>query len=411
MNFLEPVRVALEMLVQNKLRAFLTMLGVIIGVMSVTMIVIITNAFQAYMNAQFAEIGANTIFVFYDPFTRMHRGQHVGPDDSLKLEDIDYILSHTKNVELGSGLKGAGSQTVRYGDKDLKSVETNAIDENFAQLMNMEILEGRQISKQDNDNKANVCVISEDVRNQLFPKGDALGKVVLLNGITLEVVGVAAKPKGSFGQDNPKSLTLPLSTAHKKWLGGKNVDMILLKRKPGVKMDVVLQEIWVALMAKSGNRPVYRVDSNESILAVFEGVIGVAGMVLACVAALALLVGGIGIMNIMLVSVTERTREIGLRKAVGAKKSAILLQFLVEAGMLSLVGGLIGMFIAWMLGNIVTIMTIMRGWPNKDGLATPFPFFAAILAAAFSALIGMVFGLYPAVNAAKLDPIVALRHE
>jgi putative ABC transport system permease protein len=411
MNFLEPVRVALDMLLQNKLRAFLTMLGVIIGVMSVTMIVIITNAFQAYMNAQFAEIGANTIFVFYDPFSRMRRGMHAGPDDSLKLEDIDYILARTKDVELGSGLKGAGSQSVRYGDKEVKSVDTSAIDQNFSQLMNVEILEGRQISKQDNDSRANVCVISEDVRNELFPKEPALGKIVFLKGITLEVVGVAAKPKGSFGQDNPKSMMLPLTTAHKKWIGGKNLDMILLKRKPGAKMDKVLQEIWEALMAKSNNKPVYRVDSNESILAIFERLISISGGVLACVAALALLVGGIGIMNIMLVSVTERTREIGLRKAVGAKKSAIMLQFLVEAAMLSLVGGLIGMFLAWMLGNVVTVYTIVTAWPNKDGLATPFPVFAAFMAAAFSAMIGMVFGLYPAVSAAKLDPIVALRHE
>jgi putative ABC transport system permease protein len=399
------------MLMQNKLRALLTMLGVIIGVMSVTMIVIITKAFQSYMDAQFSGIGANTLFVFYDPFSRMKHGQHAGPDDGLKLEDVDYVLQRTHLVDMGSGLKNGGSQTVRYGDKDLKSVDTTAVDEKYPRLMSEDLLEGREIDKGDVDSRANVCVISEDVRDALFPDKKALGKRIMMSGITLEVVGVAAKPKGSFGQDNPKKLQLPLSTALRKWLGGKNLDMVLLQRKAGAPMDKVQQEVWEALMAKSNNKPVYRVDSNESIVNIFEGLVGFAGKVLACVAALALLVGGIGIMNIMLVSVTERTREIGLRKAVGAKRSAILFQFLVEAGMLSLVGGLIGMFIAWMLGNVVTIATIAMKWPNKDGLATPFPLVAAIGAAAFSAMIGMVFGFYPALNAAKLDPIVALRHE
>ena len=164
-------------------------------------------------------------------------------------------------------------------------------------------------------------------------------------------------------------------------------------------------------MIRSGNRPLYRLDSRESIMQVFTGIIGVAGVILAAIAALSLLVGGIGIMNIMLVSVTERTREIGLRKAIGAPSGAILQQFLIEAATLGLVGGLIGMFIAWSLGNLVTFITALREFPTAEGLATPFPVTAALGAAAFSAFIGVVFGLYPALSASKLDPIVALRHE
>ncbi len=411
MNALESFLIAIDMLMRNKLRAFLTMLGVIIGVMSVTMIVMISEGFQSYINKQFAELGANTILVVYDPFSRMRKGEHVGPNDGLQIEDVDWLLQQSKMVDTGSAFKGAGEQTIKYEDKDLKSVGVTAVDDKYTVLNRMDLLAGRAINKSDIDARSNVCIISEEVRDRLFEGKDPLGKMLNMQGLTLEIVGVTAKPKGSFGMDNPKQLQLPISTALRKWMGGSKIDVIMLRAVQGADINVAMQDIWEALMTKSNNKPVYRVDSNESILNIFKGVIGVAGFVLAAVAALSLLVGGIGIMNIMLVSVTERTREIGLRKAVGAKKSAILMQFLIESGTLSLVGGLIGMFIAWSLGTLVTFATMLRKWPDPSGLATPFPVFAAIAAALFSAAIGMVFGLYPAVSAAKMDPITALRHE
>jgi len=411
MNAVESFLIAIDMLMRNKLRAFLTMLGVIIGVMSVTMIVMISEGFQSYINKQFAELGANTILVVYDPFSRMQKGEHVGPNDGLQIEDVDWLLQQSKMVDTGSAFKGAGEQTIKYEDRDLKSVGVTAVDDKYTVLNRMDLLAGRAINKTDIDARANVCIISEEVRDRLFEGKDPLGKMINMKGLTLEIVGVTAKPKGSFGMDNPKQLQLPISTALRKWMGGSKIDVIMLRAVQGADINMAMQDIWEALMTKSNNKPVYRVDSNESILGIFKNVIGVAGFVLAAVAALSLLVGGIGIMNIMLVSVTERTREIGLRKAVGAKKSAILMQFLIESGTLSLVGGLIGMFIAWSLGTMVTFVTMLRKWPDPSGLATPFPVFAAIAAALFSAAIGMVFGLYPAVSAAKMDPITALRHE
>ena len=168
----------------------------------------------------------------------------------------------------------------------------------------------------------------------------------MFNGIALEVIGVIKK--ASFlGDSTARMVLVPLTTAQDKWVGGNRIDFILLRPKPGVKSDDAMDAVWQAIMIRSGNKPIYRVDSNESIAKVFTGVVAGAGVVLACIAALSLLVGGIGIMNIMLVSVTERTKEIGLRKAVGAKSGAILFQFLIEAATLSLVGGLIGMFFAW----------------------------------------------------------------
>ena len=204
---------------------------------------------------------------------------------------------------------------------------------------------------------------------------------------------------------------MPYTTAQSKWVGGEKIDYIQTIPKDGVKPETAMDDIWKALMLKSGNRKVYRVDSAESILGVFNGLIASAGMLLSAIAALSLLVGGIGIMNIMLVSVTERTREIGLRKALGAKRNLILLQFIVESATLSLVGGLIGMAIAYTMGSAVTILTQSLKWPNESGLATPFPVPAAVGAMAFSAFIGVIFGFYPALSASRLDPIVALRRE
>jgi putative ABC transport system permease protein len=397
------------MLRSHKMRAFLTMLGVIIGVMSVTMIVMISNGFQSYLDSQFRKAGADTLFVMFDP-GRRERGMTTGGKQSLKSEDVEYLKQRVSSISLASGVMMAGTQAAKYEDKSIDNTQVFASDENFKELNSFDLISGRSLTTSDVETRANVCLIGEEIQERLFAKDPAIGKLILMNGIALEVIGVIKK--ASFlGDGTARMVLVPITTAQSKWMGGERVDMILLRPKAGVKADDATQAVWEALMVKSGNKPIYRVDSNESILAVFTGVVAAAGIILAAIAALSLLVGGIGIMNIMLVSVTERTKEIGLRKAVGAKRGAILVQFLVEAATLSLVGGIIGMFVAWSIGNIVTLLTAAREWPTPEGLATPFPIAAGIMSAMFSAFIGVVFGLYPAISASKLDPIVALRHE
>ncbi|MBS1716775.1 MAG: FtsX-like permease family protein [Armatimonadetes bacterium] len=204
---------------------------------------------------------------------------------------------------------------------------------------------------------------------------------------------------------------MPLATLQTKWTGNRKLMIIATEAAPGVELADAMDSAWRAMMIRSNNKSVYRIDSNESISKVFGGVLGAAGVLLAAIAALSLLVGGIGIMNIMLVSVTERTREIGLRKAVGARKGSILVQFLVESGTLSLVGGLIGMGIAWSFGLLIHLVTMAKHWPDENGLPAAFPPAAALMATFISALIGVTFGFFPAMSAAKLDPIVALRRE
>ncbi len=402
--------IALEMLRLHKLRAFLTMLGVIIGVMAVTTIVMVSNGFQAYMSGEFSSMGTKTIYVFFDSGGRRQNRQTTGKIDGLTMADAEYLKARIPEIERISPFSQGPTTKSVYGEFSLDDTSTKAVEESYCDQDDFILLAGRKITKSDVDTLANVAIIGEDVRDRLFRGSDPLGKNVTLAGITLEVIGVLKK-KDAFGQSNAKDIYMPISTFQKKWQGGEKVMMLTIEPKKDASVQATMDKVWEALMVRSDNKRIYRVDSSESMLNTINGVLGVAGGVLAAIAALSLLVGGIGIMNIMLVSVTERTREIGLRKAVGARGATVLLQFLVEAGTLSLVGGLIGMGIAYGLGSLVTIFSAANNWPKEGGLPTPFPITAAVFAAGFSAVVGMVFGFYPAVSAAKLDPIVALRRE
>ena len=302
------------------------------------------------------------------------------------------------------------AEKVVFNDKTLDKPRVYGGNLDNLKLNAVEVEEGRLYTQEEIDGRANVGVIGTDVRDQLFGKEKAVGKLLTLSGVTVEVIGVAKK-QTIFGDSNGKDIYIPFTSAQSKWIGGDKIAYIQATPKAGVKPEDAMDDIWKALMIKSQNRKVYRVDSAESILSVFNSLISSAGLLLSAIAALSLLVGGIGIMNIMLVSVTERTREIGLRKALGARRGTILLQFVVESATLSLVGGLIGMAIAYSFGSVVTVMTQQFKWPNEGGLATPFPVSAAAGAMMFSAFIGVVFGFYPALSASRLDPIVALRRE
>lgn len=410
MHIWESIRIALDMLRLHKLRAFLTMLGVIIGVMSVTIIVMVSNGFQFYMKNEFEKLGADTIILFYD-YSSAPRGGTIGGIEYLTEGDITFIKERVREVDIVSGIRSLPGGQIRAGEETLDNPRVMATDELQMELSRIELLSGRPFRKNDLDSAANVALIGEDVATTLFDSpGEAVGEIVQFDSIALEVIGVMKKID-MMGESTGRDVWVPITTSQRKWVGGERIDYIAFRPKDGVTTAETMDAVWKAMMIRSNNRPIYRMDSRESILAIIGGVLGGAGVILASIAALSLLVGGIGIMNIMLVSVTERTREIGLRKAVGGTRPAIMTQFLVESSVLSMVGGIIGMSIAYTLGLIVQGVTTHFAFPSEGGLPTPFPMSAAIMAALFSAFIGAVFGLYPAARAASLSPIEALRTE
>ncbi|HTQ10046.1 MAG TPA: ABC transporter permease, partial [Fimbriimonadaceae bacterium] len=358
---------------------------------------------------QFNRLGAKTILISYDQSLRM-RGKVISQIDSLRMEDVSFLRDHCPTLTDISPLAQGTADKVTAGDQQATNLRVYGQDDQWFKLNDEEIEEGRQFNDADVADAANVCVIGEEIRDRLFPGKDAIGQFINLPGITLQVVGIL-KRQDVFGQTNARDIRMPVTTLQWKWTGDRKLMIIGAQPKAGYTVEQAMDDAWRALMVRSDNKRIYRVDSSETIIQTVTAVFGVAGIVLTMIAALSLLVGGIGIMNIMLVSVTERTREIGLRKAVGARSSTIMFQFLVESATLSLFGGLIGMGIAWCFGILIKVISAAAHWPQEGGLPTPFSVGAAIFSAAFSAMIGVIFGLYPARSAAKLDPIVALRKE
>ncbi len=408
MQFFDSIMLALDALRANKLRSFLTMLGVIIGVASVIIMISIVQGARQKVVKDFQTDGANLVFAFYSPKrdTNGRRGSFAG----LRLADIKAIESRLGSVRVVV----PNAETPIKAENGAKNFNATmaGITERFPEVNDVKIARGRFIDETDSDDWAKVCVIGDKIRDEMFGRGvDPLGKqfVVNLNGdrVPFTVIGMLEhKGKGSFGQPSEdEKVYIPLAAYQKRMTGTEEINSLNARAAPGVNAETAADEIFAVLKSRHPeNAQDFVVDTQEGLLKRLDGILIVFQLILGGVGGLSLLVGGIGIMNIMLVSVTERTREIGIRKAVGAKRGNILLQFVTESMTVSGVGGLIGVALGYGASKLV-------GMAAGDNLPTFVPPWAALLGFGFSVGIGMFFGILPAYRAAQLDPINALRYE
>ncbi len=415
MNLMYSITTALANLMANKLRSALTMLGVIIGVSAVIIMVAIVQGASARVTSEFNRLGSSLIIIFYE-LDQKDAKKSTRRIEGLKMDDVrtieergDLVKSFSAELPIGQNV------SAKFLNKEMM-VSPNGVMPDYERLRNVTVARGRFISDNDLKTWAKVCVIGEKVRKELFPDREPLGQDIDVAGQTLTVVGVM-EPKGrGLDGDADKSLFAPLTTIQKRFVGRELVGVVWAEPKDPKKINETMDQIWQILMRRHDNAPGFHVDSQENILASINKILAVFGIVLGSIAGLALLVGGIGIMNIMLVSVTERTREIGIRKAIGAKRKDILLQFLIESATVSGVGGLMGVAlgagVAYGVGYITQFVpSLTDPQTGAKGLSIYLPPMVSLGAFLFSAGVGIFFGIYPAIRASRLDPIEALRHE
>ncbi len=408
MNYRELVISALTALRGNLLRTLLTMLGIIIGITSVILIISLGDGATQSISNQISSFGTNTLFIV--PGSREQRqqqGPQAGAIRSLTLDDAEAIADKNKiqNISLVAAMVSKSTQATANGQT--KNVTVQGVGSNFFAIQSYEIAQGEFFDKDSEDSLARVAVLGSEVVTELFGEGaEPVGETVKIDNRSFRVMGVLQE-KDSSGFSNPNSAVyIPVTTAMKILLGQDNVSMIMAQAQDPDLIDQTVNDLGNLLVdqhdIEPGESRDFTVSSSKEALATLSSVTGLLTTLLAGIAAISLVVGGIGIMNIMLVTVTERTKEIGLLKAIGAQQRDILTQFLIESLVLTLVGGIIGMtlgiFFAYIITQVVKIPFVLSPM-------------AIVLAVGVSSAVGIGFGYYPARRAAKLSPIEALRYE
>jgi putative ABC transport system permease protein len=415
MNFFLTLRVALRAFRKNKLRAGLTVLGVVIGVAAVTTMVSIGQSATNLVQGELQGLGTNVIVVFPGSM----RGQGVrhgrGTKMTLTAGDSDAMARECPALLAASPIVGAAGQVI-YGNTNWSPRDMLGVGTEFLTVRNWALRRGGFFTDRDVVSAAKVCVIGQTLVEKLFQTTDPIGETVRIANIPFRIIGIL-EPKGAnlVGEDQDNVLLAPYTTIRKRLRGSSfdNVDVILASARASDQMALAEQEIRQLLLDRHriqpGDAADFDVQNTTEIANMLSMVTGTMTALLASIAGISLLVGGVGIMNIMLVSVTERTREIGIRLAVGARQRDILRQFLVESVLLSSLGGIVGLGLgtAASVGVTMAINSLSSGsdWPIVIS------FKAAAIAILFAAGVGVFFGYYPARRASRLDPIDALRYE
>jgi putative ABC transport system permease protein len=405
MDFFASVRVALRALRKNKLRSLLTVLGVVIGVCAVITLVNMGSGAQISIEKAISGLGTNLLIIFPGSVTKGGIRTGYGTVTSLTADDADAILGECTAVQMVTPVVSSGAQVVFQNQNWGTSIFGADLD--YQRIKNWPTERGEFFTLQDVKAATKVCVLGKTVAEKLFGGQNPVGHVIRVKRIPFRVLGVLA-PKGqtAFGQDQDDTIVVPYTTAQKRLMGITHLTMVMASAVSLDLMTEAQEQIRNLLrhrhQIKEGQDDDFTVRNLADLTAVFSTITGVLTLLLGSIASISLIVGGIGIMNIMLVSVTERTREIGIRMSVGAKSRDILLQFLFEAVLLSLMGGFIGIVLGIGLTSSISYFT---GWP------TPVSFYAILIAFIFATGVGIFFGIYPARKASRMNPIDALRYE
>ncbi len=410
----ENLALAMDTLRTHKFRSFLTVLGVLIGTTTVIAVTSIIAGLDKQLVDVAAQFGTHTLWVYKLELGNPHilsreerLRKPLSYEDAMAIKDQAPSASAV-SVELFRqiGDFGVPPVTARYKGQDMNDALFVGVTADHLQLINATLHEGRFFTDADDVHRRDVAVIGNGVRERFFGREEPVGKTILVDGHSLEIIGTLTKFKSFLGDDqNDKGIMVPYHTYQKTYPQAKD-NFICVLAAPG-RMDRAHDEVTELLRRRRHVKPQdqdnFGVSSAESVIGNFRQLIGTVGLVMVVISSIGLLVGGIGVMNIMLVSVTERTREIGVRKAIGARRSDITWQFLLEAMTLTASGGAIGILIGWLLS--LTIRTLVPSLPSTV------PLWSVVAGFSVATSVGLFFGLWPALKAARLDPIAALRHE
>jgi len=407
-SIVEAIRIALLSLWANKLRSVLTLLGVVIGVAAVIAVVTFVNGINGYVAEKIFNLGANTFITSKQPnvVTDVDEFIEANKHKDLTMDEYRAVAEGCNACQdVGAAIRNWNGKVV-YGTQNSTDTWIRGWTPSMARIYDLDLVAGRMLNENDENSASSVVIIGQDIRENLLGGTDPLGKEVRVDGKVYRVVGVGKKEGKTLGQSRDNYVIMPMATWLKAY-GSHNSLFIWAKAyDAGAPFEQAVDQVRVILRARRhdrvGEKDSFVIETNQSFLSIWSDLSGTFFIVMIVIASISLIVGGIVIMNIMLVSVTERTREIGIRKALGARPRDVLRQFLMESVTLSLVGGLFG--VAGGVG-IAKLVTLAIGMPSAIKL------WAVAAGLVVSASVGIFFGVYPARKAAKLDPIVALRFE
>jgi len=408
MTTLEAIRIALQSLWANKLRSALTLLGVVIGVAAVIAVVTFTSGINGYVAQKIFNLGADVFIIskvspVVTDIDQFLEGQK---RKDITMEDYDAVRAACLHCSaIGASAFNIGGH-VKYGEQSMNDVFLRGISPSMAEILDLDLTSGRMLNESDENTRSNVALVGTDLVDNLFPGTDPLNKEIRVEGQIYTIVGVGKKQGKNLFASRDNYVAIPISMYLKQFGAHTSVRISGKANGVGAQLDSAIDEARAILRARRHDLPgkpdSFAAETNDSFLRIWSNLSGTFFIVMIAIASIALIVGGIVIMNIMLVSVTERTREIGIRKAMGARRQDVMLQFLIESSTMALVGGMLG---------VIFGISFAKGITALIGMPSSVKLWAVASALLVSGSVGVFFGVYPAKRAARLDPIAALRFE